>query len=59
MDKETETLWFPMDRDGNSGLMGIAGSLRDDFLPEVTGLEKSTWREWKQQYPNTVFVVEG
>lgn len=59
LDKETETLWYPMDRDEESGLVGIAGPLRDDFLPEITGLERTTWRDWKQRHPNTVFVEEG
>lgn len=57
MDKETETLWFHMEREGTSGLVGIAGPLKDRFLPYLASLEKTTWGQWRRRFPDATFVT--
>lgn len=57
MDKETETLWFHREREDSSGLVGIAGPLRDRFLPYLASLERTTWGEWKRRFPDATFVT--
>lgn len=59
MDKETQTLWFPMQRQGTSGLVGIAGPLRDSLLPYLASLERTTWGQWRARYPDAVLVTAG
>lgn len=58
MDKQTESLWFPMDRDGVHGLVGISGEHTDRFLPEADQLERTTWAQWRERHPDAVFVTE-
>jgi hypothetical protein len=56
MDKETESLWFPMEIKGTRGLVGISGFYKDRILPEVQLMSGQKWAEWKKDFPDTKFV---
>ena len=55
-DRETETLWYPMENEeGQKGLRGVAGPLQDEFLPELES-EYTSWDQWKRKHPDTGFM---
>ena len=55
-DRETETLWYPMeDEEGRKGLGGVAGPLQGEFLPELES-EYTSWEKWKRAHPETGFM---
>ena len=56
MDKETESLWFPMELEGKRGLVGISGVYTDRLLPEFQLMSPQGWSEWKKKFPDTKFV---
>ena len=68
IDKETESLWFPIDQQccvlpteeigSDSGLIGIGGAYADRVLEDIQVLSITTWAEWKKAFPDTKFVRE-
>ena len=52
-DKETGTLWYPLP--DTDGLTGVAGPLRDRFLPALPAT-RASWREWHELHPDTKFM---
>lgn len=67
MDKETESLWFPIDQQccvlpteeiGTTGLIGISGFYADQVLEQIQVISVTTWSKWKATFPNTKFVLE-
>jgi len=60
MDKETESLWFPMEIDGEEGLVGIGGIYADRLLPRLqeTCMIQLKWSDWKADNTDTKFVRE-
>ena len=58
MDKETESLWFPMELDGKRGLVGISGVHKDLMLEELQLMSEENWSDWKALFPDTKFVHE-
>lgn len=58
IDKQTLSLWFPLEIRRKSGLYCIAGEYADKFLPEVQQLHRATWEEWLVANPNTKYVTE-
>ena len=54
-DRETGTLWYPFNRDGQRGLTGIAGPLQDRFLPELAST-RASWKDWHRQHPESKFM---
>lgn len=57
VDKESQSMWFPMDLDGEHGLVCIGGVYKDSFLPEVKQLIRSEWIDWIESHPNSKFVT--
>jgi hypothetical protein len=57
VDKESQSMWFPMKRDGEHGLVCIGGRYKDSFLPEVQKLIRSDWTDWIESNPNSKFVT--
>lgn len=58
MDKETESLWFPMEVDGTRGLVGINGVYADHILKEIQVMSEEKWSKWKEMFPDTKFVYD-
>lgn len=57
VDKETQSLWFPMELNGSHGLVCISGVYQDKFLPEVQQLARAGWTDWLASNPATKFVT--
>jgi len=57
VDKESQSIWFPMEKDGEHGLVCIGGDYQDSFLPEVQQLTRSDWTDWLELKPDTKFVA--
>ena len=68
-DKETESLWFPAGggvctlpaeevKGADCGLIGIGGLYAGRSLLGLQTLEKTTWAQWKKQYPETRYVTD-
>ena len=51
-DKETDTLWYPAE---GKGLTGISGYYKDRVLPELDST-RTTWERWKEEHPDTKFM---
>ena len=49
-DEETGTLWYPFP--GKGGLTGIAGPLRDRFLPTLES-RRTRFGQWREDNPGT------
>jgi len=56
MDKETGSLWFPMEVEGRKGLVGISGDYAGEFLEMKKMLSKLKWSEWLAAHPETRYV---
>lgn len=56
LDKETESLWFPMEIEGKRGLVGIGGVYKDRMLKEIQLMSEQNWTKWKKTFPDTKFV---
>lgn len=53
-DKETNSLWFPFsDRDH---FVAIGGKLEGKKLEEIGFLERTSWKNWKLDYPDSTYV---
>jgi len=57
VDKESQSMWFPMEHDGERGLVCIGGVYKDSFLPEVQQLIRTDWIDWIESNPNSKFVT--
>lgn len=57
MDKETLSLWFPMEEDGEHSLVGITGHYADRKLRMIQRLSKMKWSAWIEKFPDTKFVT--
>jgi hypothetical protein len=57
VDKESQSVWFPMEKDGKHGLVCIGGTHKDSFLPVVQQLIRSDWIDWIESNPNTKYVT--
>ncbi len=67
MDKETESLWFPIDQEcctfevagiPGRGLLGIGGFYADRILKEIRQLELVSWVQWKERFPETTYIED-
>lgn len=57
-DKETESLWFPMTFNDCCALVCIAGPLADWRLDGLMRMERTSWAQWADKHPDTLFVTE-
>jgi len=57
VDKESQSMWFPMKLDGEHGLVCIGGEYTDSFLPEVQQLIRTDWIDWIESNPDSKFIT--
>jgi hypothetical protein len=58
VDKETLSMWFPMQDADCCSLVGISGDMADARLTGIMNMDRTTWGEWVAEHPETKFVHE-
>jgi len=56
IDKETESLWFPMTDGDCCVLVAISGFFTDTTVKGIQRMERSSWSDWATRNPATKFV---
>ena len=58
VDKETESLWFPMSDGDCCSLVGISGFYADTYVKGTMNMNATFWSDWIVGYPDTKFVMD-
>jgi hypothetical protein len=58
IDKETQSMWFPMADGDCCSLVGIGGTYADERIEGIMRMERTSWFKWVAEHPHTKFVLD-